>query len=261
MNTKLELTTLATCWHLKLRDGATMGFTEADRDIEVSGLCYTSRSGFSRSAIASSSNLAVDNLEVEGILDSELIKSEDLLSGKFDYAEVQIFLVDFTNPESGKIGLRTGWLGEISVSDGKFTAEIRGLFQAFSQNLGELYSPQCRAQLGDARCKVNLEPYKHEGKVGAILSHEEIADFTITQRDGFYRYGVIEFASGFKAEVISHFGHTLSLSEIPADLSIGDSFVLYPGCDKDFETCINKFHNAVNFRGEPFIPEAAKMLF
>jgi hypothetical protein len=33
---------------------------------------------------------------------------------------------------------------------------------------------------------------------------------------------------------------------------------LYPNgtyCDKSFRTCCNKFNNAVNFRGEPFIPE------
>ncbi|MCZ6901461.1 MAG: phage BR0599 family protein [Rickettsia endosymbiont of Ixodes persulcatus] len=27
------------------------------------------------------------------------------------------------------------------------------------------------------------------------------------------------------------------------------------GCDKNFITCCNKFNNAINFRGEPLIPE------
>ena len=26
------------------------------------------------------------------------------------------------------------------------------------------------------------------------------------------------------------------------------------GCDKNIETCINKFDNAINFRGESYIP-------
>ena len=42
------------------------------------------------------------------------------------------------------------------------------------------------------------------------------------------------------------------------DLRCGVDKALYPQgtfCDKKFITCCNQFNNAVNFRGEPFIPE------
>ena len=34
----------------------------------------------------------------------------------------------------------------------------------------------------------------------------------------------------------------------------GDVFRLHPGCDKRLDTCIDRFANVLNFRGEPYIP-------
>jgi hypothetical protein len=57
------------------------------------------------------------------------------------------------------VTLRRGWLGEVEAGDdGAFRAELRGLTQALQQRTGELYSPECRADLGDARCRVSIEP-------------------------------------------------------------------------------------------------------
>src|SRR5690606_28340960 len=36
--------------------------------------------------------------------------------------------------------------------------ELRGMTQALSQRIGELYAPECRADLGDHRCKVPIAP-------------------------------------------------------------------------------------------------------
>ena len=38
------------------------------------------------------------------------------------------------------------------------------------------------------------------------------------------------------------------------EIVAGDRFRLYPGCDKLLATCIGKFANVVNNRGEPFVP-------
>jgi Uncharacterized conserved protein (DUF2163) len=41
---------------------------------------------------------------------------------------------------------------------GYFTAELRGLSQALAQNTLQLYGPDCRADLGNARCRFPLWP-------------------------------------------------------------------------------------------------------
>ena len=34
----------------------------------------------------------------------------------------------------------------------------------------------------------------------------------------------------------------------------GDAFCIHPGCDKRLDTCIDRFANVLNFRGEPYVP-------
>ena len=40
----------------------------------------------------------------------------------------------------------------------------------------------------------------------------------------------------------------------------GDTFAVYPGCDKRLETCIGRFNNVINFRGEPYVPGLDAMM-
>jgi uncharacterized phage protein (TIGR02218 family) len=256
-----EVLTLTTCWEVKLRSGEILGFTEAEKNLTIDGVLYHAKSGFSRSAIESDATLATDNLEVAGIIDHEIIRHEDLLSGKFDHAKVSIFLVDIMHPESGKLQLRTGFLGEVTLNDSGFTAEIRGLLQAFNQTIGELYSPQCRAQLGDSRCKVDLESKCQVGKIQKVVGIDAFMS-TLTEADGYYKYGKIKFDCGFETEVVEHLSSKIIISEAPpSGLKVNLAFKIYPGCDRALSSCINKFQNALNFRGEPFISEVEALLF
>ncbi|MFU7503175.1 MAG: phage BR0599 family protein [Candidatus Tisiphia sp.] len=62
---------------------------------------------------------------------------------------------------------------------------------------------------------------------------------------------------------VQFYSKILSYSEnlITLDKTISDSMkrnktvLLTVGCDKKFITCCNKFNNAINFRGEPLIPD------
>lgn len=154
-----ELTTLATCWHIARRDGIEFFFTDHDRDLVVDGDTYLSAIGYSRTAISNDMTLSVDNLDVMGFLDNETITAEDLRAGAYDFAEVHCFSVNWADLTMGILKQRRGWLGEVTLGEnGVFKAELRGLTQALSQKIGEVYSPECRADLGDSRCKVPIQP-------------------------------------------------------------------------------------------------------
>lgn len=43
---------------------------------------------------------------------------------------------------------------------------------------------------------------------------------------------------------------------LPFDIVVGDTARIITGCDKVFQTCIDKFNNARRFKGEPFVPGA-----
>ena len=64
----------------------------------------------------------------------------------------------FFSPNMGEMILRSGHIGEVTLERNTFKAELMGLTQAYTRTLGEITSAGCRAELGDARCKVVLDP-------------------------------------------------------------------------------------------------------
>lgn len=156
----LTTTTLATLWEIARLDGTTFRFTDHDQDLTFGGNTYVSTTGFSRSAVENTSDMAVDNLDVKAFFDDSSLTENDLRAGLFDYAEIFVFLVNWRQPDTdGRIRLRRGRLGEVSPNtNGSFTAELRGMAQLLSQNIIDVYGPDCRADLGDSQCKVPIDP-------------------------------------------------------------------------------------------------------
>jgi hypothetical protein len=157
-----DVTTLTTCWKIKRMDGKIFAFTELDQDITYLGDVFKSTGGFNKSAIKNAASMAVDNLEVTGFLSDDTIAEDELRNGAFDYAEVEIFMINYMDLSMGTIKLRYGFFGEVKTApSGAFLVELRGLIQLLAQKIGEVYTPECRADLGDDRCKVKMFPDEH----------------------------------------------------------------------------------------------------
>ena len=152
-----ETTFLTSLWRITRADGTNFFFTDHDVDVTFEGDLYESSVGYNRTAVSNQVGLSVDNLDVSGFLDSSALTDTELRAGLFDFADVRISIVNFVDLANGAIKIRKGKLGEIVYNDsGFFQTELRGLTQAYSQQIVELYEPECRADLGDARCKVTL---------------------------------------------------------------------------------------------------------
>ncbi len=265
-----EVTTLATCWKLTRRDATVMGFTDHDRDISFESINYAAASGFTPGAVGSTASLAVDNLEVEGMLSAGFITEADIMAGKYDFAEISIFMLNYADLTQGTLKLRRGWLGEVSLSRSHFVAELRGLAQRLAQNIGELYSPSCRATLGDARCKVNLAEHTVSSAVTTAGGRQEFTATGVTGTSGIYALGQVSFTSGanngLSMEIKEHSYNATTGARVvlalpmPYAISAGDTFDIIKGCDKTLATCEARFANVVNFRGEPHVPGLDRML-
>jgi uncharacterized phage protein (TIGR02218 family) len=60
---------------------------------------------------------------------------------------------------------------------------------------------------------------------------------------------------GLSSIILAAQGTTVQLRDLPRATVEGGCVVeLREGCDKRFETCVNRFANAENFRGEPHLP-------
>lgn len=260
-----EVTTLATCWSITRKDAVVLRFTEHDRDLVVDGNTYKASDSMSPTAVTSAAGLSVDNLEFEGMLASAAITEADILSGKYDHAEISIFAVNYADTVMGKLHLKTGWLGEVTLQGGQFTAELRGLSSRLQQSIGEVYTSSCRAKLGDARCGVNLTSFTFTGTVTAVEAAHAFSDSSKTQGADYFANGLVTFTSGanagFSMEIREFSNKRFGLFlPMPSAITVGDSYTVIAGCDKNFSTCISKFNNAINFRGEPHVPGTDKML-
>ncbi len=175
-----ESTALKTIWRVTRRDTTKFHLTDNDEDLTLdpegggSPVTFLAAGGYTRSNIVNTAGLSVDNLDISSHLDPNFtnITERDIRAGLFDFAEVEMWLVVFQDTTLGTVPLRRGYLGEVSLEDDIYLAEFRGLVQLLTQSMVEVYSPQCRADLGDARCKVAISPPVLTRGVSLPLSFE-----------------------------------------------------------------------------------------
>lgn len=144
-------------WLLIRKDGTKLGFTSGDEPFDYDGVHFSPTNSFSGSASQSKNNLSVDNMNAVGLV-TDQINKKDLLGGTWDNAEVRLFWIRPDKPEWGVVPIRGGRLGEIKCKGNVFETELRSVLQNLQQPFGKFYTLECRAQLGDKECKVNMDP-------------------------------------------------------------------------------------------------------
>lgn len=253
-----DLATVALCWRLERRDGVALGFTTHDRDLPINGLVYRAAPGMLPSSITCSDGFDLDTLDVEGALTSDAITAADLKAGRWDGAAVYVFMVDWEEPETETLAITRGELGEVSIKGHAFEAELKGPTAALERSVVEQTSPECRARLGDKRCRVDLAALTRMARIAAVLSEDEI-ELDAGAPDGAWRYGRLRWLtganSGLESVIMGAVGAVVTLSDPPAIAAVvGDLVELIEGCDRMLATCVGRFDNAANFRGEPHLP-------
>jgi len=259
-------TTLCRCWAVVRRDGLAYGFTDHDVGLTFDGFDFRPDSGLSASAMVQGTGLAVDNTEVLGALSDAAIRDENLAAGRFDGAEVRLWLVNWADPLERDLRFR-GALGQIRRGQGAFHAELRGLTEQLNQPRGRVYHRDCSAVLGDARCRFALDTPGFAAEVAILAVTDDrhlilpgLGDFADRWFDGGRLRVRAGTATGLEGMVkTSRLGadgsHTVDLWEpVRAPLAAGDSVRIEAGCDKRAKTCRFKFANFANFQGFPHIP-------
>ena len=258
-----ELTTLALCWRIARRDGVVLGFTTHDRPLDIDGLHYASAPGMAPSAVVVTDGLDVDTMDVAGALTADAITATDLDAGRYDDAAVRLFMVDWTAPEAGHLPLARGTLGDVARQltgdGGSFTATLRGPTAALEATAVEACSPECRADLGDARCRVDLAPLTVRATLVTADDGTTLAVAGVSGDLDRFAGGRVRALGGDNAGLDAGVAATASgqlmlFEPLPFAMLPGTRLELREGCDKRLATCTGRFANAVNFRGEPHVP-------
>jgi uncharacterized phage protein (TIGR02218 family) len=259
-------TTLCWCWRITRNDGVGFGFTDHDRELTFDETAFEAVSGFTGTEIAGAVGLNVDAMEVETALQSDRLTEDDLIAGLYDNALIEIWRVNWDAPEQ-RVLIRYGNLGEVSRGRHYFKAEVRGLAHALQQAQGRIIQYACDADLGDARCKVDLDSAAFKGSGAVAAVDDDPRRFTASGIGGFandfFTRGLLRFTSGandgLTAEVKTHLNKSGTVTLVlwqamPNAIAVNDAFTVTAGCDKAHSTCRKKFGNYANYRGFPHVP-------
>lgn len=256
-----DATTLCHCWRLARRDGTTLGFTDHDRDLAFAGATFRAATGLGAAQAESAAGFAVAGGEVQGAFDADALVDADLDAGVYDGASVEIWLVDWSDV-SRRVLMDVATIGEVRRTEFSFIAELRSLAHRFDEEQGRQFQRNCSADLGDARCTIDLASPLYS--TGATIATVETGGAFLVALDaafdaGFFTDGTLVSAGGERHTVKLHEKTVASdrivLWSAPAtSLAAGARVTLKAGCDKSPESCAKKFDNIVNFRGFPHMP-------
>jgi uncharacterized phage protein (TIGR02218 family) len=274
------VTTLAVCWRIVKANGEVIRGTDHDRDIVISATNigmdlgspaldlagrYKAAAGITGSDIRSTADMSVDNMEVNGAIDTQIsgdITVADMESGRLDGAPVTTFKVNWQDPDDFQDVLRHGFLGEVArTSDGMYTTEVRGLAQVLQQVVGRTAGDRCDvAEFGDHRCKFPVALHTVTGVVTAVTNRRQFSATLSADSPpataGHYVNGKLTWTTGSNAgftgqvkdDAAPTLGDLILWEQVYEDIQVGDEFTLAPGCDRRLETCRDRFNNIVNMR-------------
>jgi len=256
-------TTLAWCWIVTRRDGVVFGFTDHDRPLAVAGVICAPDSGFVSGDMRAEAG-AASRGALFGALQHDGVDLCELDAGLWDRAELQTWRVDWSDPA---LAFRTftGALGAVTRTDGDYEVEVEGPSARLDRVIGRRFSSRCDAELGDARCGVDLAApaMRADAEIVAQPSAAALAAADVSAEPGWFSHGVLVWTSGANAgrrqRIRGHRadarGALIELEDAPpAPVDAGDAARLLAGCDKRYETCRTKFANGTNFRGCPHMP-------
>ena len=264
----------------------TIGFTSNTRDMELpghSGVVFKSAVGITPSAIEQKLDESA-TLEMQGMYTDGTFERNDVLGGRWDFADVEVFSAPWDVPDLGELVHFKGNLSEFKDFELSFNAEARGLMARLSSDAGLVTTRYCRVkEFGDSECKftgstvtIDSVEYGMQGLISSVSVGSERRKIALDdiyylpvgaatiQPTGFFDNGVLECSTGanegISREVLRYEYDdgviTISVKRaFPFNINPFESneFVIKAGCNRTLENC-QKYDNVINFRGEPYIP-------
>ena len=260
----------ATLVKLTLKDGTVYGYTDHDNQLSVTGIAgvvFKPAPGLKRSNMTSTVDDQVSNQEFASAwVDAP---ESDLLAGRFDNAQIEIMFCAWNNTALGYTTVDRGQLGVIQWTGDGFRCDVQSHMRQLTRNINFIFTASCRHQLFSqfdnthiGACTLNNMSYVYSGSViSTVYVGLEKVKFTFSGSIGAVGYctnGVVRFTSGPNANlsfpVKEHGSGFIELMvPTPYNITAGNNFNIWAGCDKTFATCKAKFGNQINFGGFPHI--------
>jgi uncharacterized phage protein (TIGR02218 family) len=264
-----EGASLAWAWDIERADGVVKRFTDAPTPIAIAGLTYSPGGAMDASARRSEVGVAEHSVNVRGAISSDALSHDDLLAGRFNEARIIETMASGEFPWLEPYWFKAWKLREVRFDGERFSADLIGLSRALEARVGDVYSSQCSAVVGDHRCGVDLPSLTAYGCAVSSVTNERRtfrASVIGSAATGYYSLGRLTWTGGanvgLESEVLLHSDTNLIdlFLETVFPIEVGDTFEVSPGCDLSSATCSSKFNNLPNHRGFPLIPGSDRAL-
>lgn len=246
----------------------TIRFTTYHTAVTIDGNTYQPGPGATVTNITYPSDGSASTADISVATDGTIITAGDGARGIFDGWPISIGIFDPNDLASGAFEMMpNATIGNVTEdSTGIAVIAVNGALRRTLHQVTEHYALTCRADLYDARCKVDKPSFT------GSTTGQATGDFTIVLDSlpdarasdaTWYVLGSITVTSGplvgFPVIAIRAWNPgTLTVTTfLPialADIPAGTGMDLSAGCDLTRETCFAKFNNIINMRAETFIP-------
>lgn len=259
---------MADLYDFETVNGVHYRYAGGDFDVQWGGNNYTSQG----LRLKRSRTRIVRGLEVDGMDVTIYPTSADLIggvpflqalgTGALDGATVSLYRAYLAAVDQPAIGALWRFSGRVSESDYSRTEaslKIKSLIELLDMQMPRnLYQPGCIHTLYDSGCTLTAAGFGVNGSVSAG-STRTLINNNLAQAAAYFDEGRLLFNTGANAGVIRTVkSYAPGLIAVPLPLpftpTAGDTFAVFPGCDKSQSTCAGKFNNLPNFRAFPYIP-------
>lgn len=261
----------ADLYEITLFAGTVLRWTGSDYDVVYGGNTFLSSGPkITRGPVREAAGLTVDTLDVSlGVGDRAVTLGgiglvQAAKNGAFDAARFVLYRAFMPNFGDTSLGVLLRFSGEVGEVD-PLTTAVGLIVKSDMQKLQvmiprNLITPACSHILFDAGCGLTKASFAVNGTMTAGSTALSILS-AVGGASGYYNLGVLVVTSGpstgARVPIASFasgtFGLGIALPFAPTGGG-GDTFTVYPGCDKTSATCNTKFSNLTRFRGFPNVP-------
>jgi len=210
-----------------------------------------------RGSVTSKAELSKASMEVRIALDHPLAQA--LLTS---WAESITSLTIFSKRSAATSVIWKGRLTTTVPEDDHLKLVFESIYTSMRRpGLRAKFQKACRHALYGRGCGVLPADFAEAATVSAISGVTVTSAAAAGFADGYFAGGMLASPDGTFSYVSAHVGSALTMNRISGNLAAawastgaGLAVTLYPGCDKSYSTCENKFSNDDNYGGFDYIP-------